>query len=139
MSKFLQILMYSLSKFSTFFANILFIFAKFSFNFCTIKKGFQSHFESEEFQMQSEFILWLLYLLNWSVTYICFLFLFCRSIPGNMHFNTYFCFYNMDISHGCSSLFAIFFFILFFNLISWCQKYQIKYNRKLLCVIHAEV
>ena len=34
---------------------------------------------------------------------------------------------------------ALFFFLIFFNLISWRHKFKIKYNRKLLFVFHAEV
>ena len=58
---------------------------------------------------------------------------------GNMHFDTYFCFcfsLIFRIFPRAAALFlTIFFFLLFFNLMSWRQKYQIKYNRKLLCVI----
>ena len=43
----------------------------------------------------------------------------CRQ--GKMHFDTYF------------------WFILFFNLTSWRQKYQIKYNRKLLFVSRSDI
>ena len=59
-----------------------------------------------------------------------------------MHFNTYFCFCFSLIfdtfPRAAAFFFAILFFVLFFNLISWHQKYQIKYKRKLLCVIHVD-
>ena len=60
-----------------------------------------------------------------------------------MHFAKYLCFHFsliLSIFPRTPALFlAVSFFILFFNLISWRQKFKIKYNIKLLWMIHAVV
>ena len=56
------------------------------------------------------------------------------SFQGKMYFYTYSCFFPPNVAH-----IAIFFFILFFDLISMRHKYLINYIGKLLCASHAEV